>query len=101
MQGSELKDARKALGMTQAELANALGLSNAFIGMMERGEKAVEKRTELAVRYLYSQAMLKTIIGGLAIEIEKRKKEPQDRAVLERLEHLFPMLEEMSPDAWP
>ena len=38
--------------MTQGELAEALGLTTTFIGLMERGVKGIEKRTELAVRYL-------------------------------------------------
>lgn len=52
MQGDELKALRKQAGLTQAELAQALGLTQTFIGLMERGEKAIERRTELAVRYL-------------------------------------------------
>ncbi|MDE1914728.1 MAG: helix-turn-helix domain-containing protein [Sphingomonadales bacterium] len=58
MQGSELRVARKALGLTQADLAEALGLSSAFVGMMERDEKAIEKRTEMAVRYLDLRASI-------------------------------------------
>jgi DNA-binding XRE family transcriptional regulator len=52
MQGSDLREIRKRLAMTQAELAAALDLSPQFIGMMERGEKPIEKRTELAVLYI-------------------------------------------------
>jgi DNA-binding XRE family transcriptional regulator len=52
MQGEDLKAARKMLGLNQDQLAQALGLSRVFVGMMERGEKAIELRTELAVRYL-------------------------------------------------
>lgn len=52
MQGSELKEARKALGMTQADMAAALGMTSVFIGMMERGERPIELRTVLAVRHL-------------------------------------------------
>ena len=55
MQGTELRDIRKQMEMTQAELAEALDLSQPFIGMMERGEKPIEKRTELAVRYLLGE----------------------------------------------
>lgn len=52
MQPDELKDARQGLGLSQAELAKVLGLSGNFISMMERGDKAIEPRTELAVNYL-------------------------------------------------
>lgn len=37
MQPSDLRAARKAMGLTQAELAEQLGLTQQFIGMMERG----------------------------------------------------------------
>ena len=52
MQGDELRALRKQMGMTQGALATELGLTTTFIGMMERGEKAIERRTEMAVRYL-------------------------------------------------
>lgn len=52
MQADDLKALRRNLGMTQAELAAELGLSMNFVSMMERGEKPIERRTELAVRYL-------------------------------------------------
>jgi len=52
MQGSDLKGIRKTLGMSQAEFGDALGLTSKFVGMMERGDAAIEKRTELAARYL-------------------------------------------------
>lgn len=41
--------------MSQHELAEALGLTPQFIGMMERGEKAIEPRTVLAVRQIYNE----------------------------------------------
>jgi transcriptional regulator with XRE-family HTH domain len=52
MQAEQLSALREAMKMTQGELAEALGLTSQFIGMMERGEKPIEKRTGLAVRYL-------------------------------------------------
>ncbi len=52
MQPDELRAARKALGLSQAELGLELGLTGEFIGMMERGVKAIERRTDLAMRYL-------------------------------------------------
>lgn len=52
MQPHELKSLRKEMNLRQAGLAKALGLSAAFIGMMERGEKPIEPRTALSVRYL-------------------------------------------------
>lgn len=50
--GERIKAARTELGLTQAGLANKLGLTGTFIGMMERDDKPIEPRTDLAVRYL-------------------------------------------------
>ncbi|QAY78689.1 helix-turn-helix domain-containing protein [Sphingosinicella sp. BN140058] len=56
MTGEELKAQRKAMAMSQGGLAEALGLTGTFIGMMERGVKPIERRTILAVRYLAGAA---------------------------------------------
>lgn len=52
MQGSELKDIRKALGLNQAEFADEIGLRRETISLMENGKEPIERRTELAARYL-------------------------------------------------
>lgn len=57
MQPDELKAMRKQAGLSQGDLAAEVGLSQGFIGEMERGEKPIEKRTELAVRYLVEQRL--------------------------------------------
>jgi len=49
MQGEELRALRKGMKLRQAGLAEALGLSATFIGMMERGAAPIERRTALAV----------------------------------------------------
>lgn len=49
MTGYELKQARQSLGLSQAALGDELHLSRVMIGLMERGEKPIEKRTELAI----------------------------------------------------
>ncbi|WP_261390725.1 helix-turn-helix domain-containing protein [Caenibius sp. WL] len=59
MQGAELRRIRKGMKLTLAELGEALGLSGNFIGMMERGEKAIEKRTALAASQLWVQFALR------------------------------------------
>jgi len=51
MQGSELRALRKAAGMTQGELAAEMGMSQGYIGEMERDEKPIEERTEKLIRY--------------------------------------------------
>lgn len=55
MQGQELRALRKSMGMTQGQLAAALGFSQGFIGEMERDEKAIEPRTVLALRGLRAE----------------------------------------------
>jgi DNA-binding transcriptional regulator YiaG len=52
MQGSDLKAIRQQLGMSQAEFAEALDMTGTFIGLMERGERPIERRTEMAALYL-------------------------------------------------
>jgi DNA-binding XRE family transcriptional regulator len=47
-----MKELRHRTGLSQAELAAAIGMSRESIGRMERGSEPVEKRTELAVRYI-------------------------------------------------
>jgi len=43
--------------MTQGQMAEALGLTGTFVGMMERGDKPIEKRTALAVQQLAAEAV--------------------------------------------
>lgn len=52
MTPAALRKVRKAAGLTQRRLADAVGLSAGFIGEMERGEKPIEKRTWLAVLFI-------------------------------------------------
>jgi DNA-binding XRE family transcriptional regulator len=52
MTGEQLRQARKRLGMTQSELAEAIGMQKNSIAMIERGLRPVMKTTELSVKYL-------------------------------------------------
>lgn len=45
-----ISDIRKALGMTQAELAAALGMNQASISRMEAGTQPTDQRTMIAAR---------------------------------------------------
>ncbi|WP_278983288.1 helix-turn-helix domain-containing protein [Sphingobium yanoikuyae] len=58
MQPDEMKALRKSIGWTQDELAEAIGMSRVQIGLMERGVATIERRTELAVRYVTDQAKM-------------------------------------------
>jgi len=48
----ELKRARKRFGMTQRELAEALGMQTNSITRMEMGIQPIMRTTELSVKYL-------------------------------------------------
>lgn len=52
MQPDEMKATRKTLGMTQEQMASAIGMSRKAIVEMEAGKAPIEKRTALAVKYL-------------------------------------------------
>ncbi|MER9751132.1 helix-turn-helix transcriptional regulator [Mesorhizobium sp. M0140] len=52
MTGPEMKDLRQRAKLSQAQLASAIGMSRESIGRIERSRETVEKRTELAVRYI-------------------------------------------------
>jgi len=56
MQADELRDLRKALGLSQQELADTIGMSRKAISEMERAAAPIERRTELSMRYLALQA---------------------------------------------
>jgi len=66
MQPEELKALRKSVGWSQAEMAEAIGMSRVLIGQMERGQAPIEKRTGLAVRYVTDNA------GQITTAHEKR-----------------------------
>ena len=61
MSGSELRRLRERLTMTQAKLADALGMQKNSVARMEREERPIVKTTELAVRYLF---VMKSKNGG-------------------------------------
>lgn len=48
----ELRRRRKAIGLSQAELGERLGLTGTFVGMMERGERDIAPRTIFGVSAL-------------------------------------------------
>jgi DNA-binding XRE family transcriptional regulator len=52
MDGCEMKALRKAASLSQAELADAIGMCRETIGLMERGAAPIEKRTELDVKFV-------------------------------------------------
>lgn len=61
MLGSELKEKRVALGLTQKALAEALDVTETFVGLMERGQRPIRTVTELAGWCLMYEAALAAI----------------------------------------
>ncbi|KKW93974.1 helix-turn-helix domain-containing protein [Sphingobium chungbukense] len=53
--GPDLKKIRSALGLNQQSMADALGLTATFIGLMERGERPIEARTARAAKQLLNE----------------------------------------------
>lgn len=47
-----LRNTRKALGLTQAQLADALGIDQAEVSRFETGRRSIDTRTALAVEAL-------------------------------------------------
>ena len=52
MDGSEARELRRASKMSQAEFGVAIGLSRETIGRIERNAESIDRRTELAMRYI-------------------------------------------------
>lgn len=55
MDAEELRSLRKRAGMSQAELAEHIGMARETISQMERGSAPIEKRTALAIRWITSK----------------------------------------------
>jgi transcriptional regulator with XRE-family HTH domain len=90
MQGSELKALRKATGLSQAELADAVGLTSTYVGMMEREQKAIEPRTEAAARFLLDRFWVGQAKDGRYTVARKTVRElPHDTAMFYSLSELM------------
>ena len=61
MNGKQLKQARNRLGLSQSRLGEAIGMTREMIGLMERGDKQIERRTELSIRWLLYEDGVKKI----------------------------------------
>jgi DNA-binding XRE family transcriptional regulator len=56
MTRAEFKKARERLGMTQTELAEALGMQRNSVTRIEIGLQPIVRTTELAIKYLLAQS---------------------------------------------
>lgn len=57
LNGIEMKALRQRAGLSQAALAQAIGMSRESIGRMERSTDVLERRTELALRYITEKGL--------------------------------------------
>lgn len=68
MDGGELREIRKGMNLRQAAIAQALGMTPQFVGLMERGLAPIEPRTEMAVRYLVDHPEARPDVDDLDIK---------------------------------
>lgn len=64
MQGNDLKALRQSARLTQGALAEAIGMSRKTVNEMELDKAPIEKRTELAVRYVVDHATFRLKESG-------------------------------------
>lgn len=55
MNKEQLRKARLSLNLSQEGFGKELGLSREMVNRMEKGHKEINKRTNLAVKYLLSK----------------------------------------------
>ena len=55
MRGMDITETRKAMGLSQAELALALGVTQSTVSRLETGELEPNERTKLALEALLSR----------------------------------------------
>lgn len=58
MKGQEVRTMRRHIGMSQAAFAEAIGVSRETVGRLERGADEVDRRTELAIRFVVEKGPL-------------------------------------------
>ena len=67
MAPDELRALRDKAGLSRLELATELGITSFFIAMLEDGHRPIDRRTELAARYVTSGAGLSRQPEALAL----------------------------------
>lgn len=91
MTGEEMKALRQRTGLSQAALAAAMGMSRESIGRMERSGEPVERRTELALRYIALKGLpVQRTLGDVHDEVSLVLDDAAARATpsIERTEKL-------------
>ena len=60
MDGRDARALRRRTGMSQAAFAEAIGLSRETVGRLERSSDEIDRRTELAIRFVVEKGSLAT-----------------------------------------
>ena len=60
MNGEDARALRRQAGMSQAAFAEAIGISRETVGRLERGSEEIDRRTELAIRFVVENGPLTT-----------------------------------------
>lgn len=60
MDGQDARALRRRAGMSQEAFAEAIGLSRETVGRLERGSEEIDRRTELAMRFVVEKGPLAT-----------------------------------------
>jgi len=90
--GERVRVLRAEAGLSQADLADAIGMSRAFVGAVERGEKAASLTT------------LDRLAAGIGVplssffEVEERRRQPTQLQREARLGHLLTVLAKDASD---
>lgn len=74
MDGNELRALRTGLKMTQSELASELGITQGYLGELERNEKIVDPRTVMAAGYIDEARAIKARVQSIFGEIVPEAK---------------------------
>lgn len=87
MQPNVLKLLRTLAGLTQAQLADAIGMSTTYYGLMERGRNPMEPRTELAIVQALDDIDRKRVQTELSFENLNLRYQIRDLRIAQRHLH--------------
>lgn len=94
MTSIELRELRKSAGLTQEELAKLIGMSRKSVNEAENSQKDVEKRTELATRYVFAPYLAKKRL----MEESENASHPKRQALI-RAASIIGFLNELNPES--
>ena len=96
--GQRVRSSRRALGLTQEELAEKVGISASFMGHIERGTRVASLETLIAlcnVLQVSPQTLLQASLNSLDVHLPSELG-PEERS---QLRHLFRLAQD-TLDNW-